>query len=137
MSSSDVLIWLATLTVAVTVIGQVWRAVHRAAERKARKRRYLLAGYESRPQQLRPESLEAAGIGPEQARAVRQQAEEAASLAAAGAGTFTNPYPRGTQEYVLWIATYHLRLTELAEDAEDAGPVRITIAPADPSPSRP
>lgn len=137
MSSSDALIWLAMTTVAVTVVAQLWRSLHRAAERRARKRHYLLAGYESRPQQLRPDAEPPAGISREEARAVRRHAEEAATLAVAGSGTVTNPYPRGTQEYVLWIATYHLRLTELAEEQEEQGTVRITQAPADPSLSRP
>lgn len=137
MSSSDALIWLAMITVAVTVIAQLWHSLRRAAQRRARKRRYLRAGYESRPQQLRPDSEPAGGISREEARAVRRHAEEAATLTAAGAGTLTNPYPPGTQEYVLWIATYHLRLTELAEEQEEQGTVRITKAPADPSLSRP
>jgi erythromycin esterase-like protein len=137
MSSSDVLIWLAMTTVAVTVVAQLWRSLHRAAERRARKRRYLLAGYESRPQQLRPDSEPAAGIGREEARAVRRHAEEAAALVAVGAGAPANPYPRGTPEYVLWIATYHLRLTELAEEQEERGTVRVTKAPGDPSLSGP
>lgn len=137
MSSSDALIWLAMTTVAVTVVAQLWHSLRRAAQRRARKRRYQRAGHESRPQQLRPDSEPAAGISREEAWAVRRHAEEAASLAAAGAGTLTNPYPRGTQEYVLWIATYHLRLTELAEEQEEQGTVRVTKAPDYPSLSRP
>lgn len=137
MSSSDALVWLAMVTVAVTVLAQLWHSLRRAALRRARKRRYLRAGYESRPQRLRPDSEPVAGISREEAGAVRRHAEEAATMAAAGAGTLTNPYPQGTQEYVLWIATYHLRLTELAEEQDEQGTVRITKAPADPSLSRP
>lgn len=137
MSSSDALIWLATATVAVTLVAQLWRSLQRAAQRRARKRRYLRAGHDSRPQQLRPDREPAAGISREEAWAVRRQAEEAAARAAAGAGTLTNPYPQGSQEYVLWIATYHLRLTELAEEQEEQGTVRITKAPDYPSLGRP
>lgn len=137
MSSSDALIWLATAAVAVTLVAQLWRSLQRAAQRRARKRRYLRAGHDSRPQQLRPDREPAAGISREEAWAVRRQAEEAAARAAAGAGTLTNPYPQGSQEYVLWIATYHLRLTELAEEQEEQGTVRITKAPDYPSLGRP
>lgn len=137
MDGSDTLLWVAMFTVAVTVIAQLWRSGQRAAQRRERKRHYLLAGYESRPQQLRPAQDAAGGIGREEAQTVRRQAEEAAALAAAGAGSVTNPYPRGTQQYVLWIATYHLRLTELAEEREEQGTVRINRAPHDPSLGRP
>jgi hypothetical protein len=141
MSSSDALIWLVILTVVVTVVAQVWNAMHRSAERRARQRRYLLAGYESRPQQLDADDAPTTGMGPERARAVRREAEQAAGLAASGAvREVANPYPKGTQEFVLWVATYHLRLTELTELAELAqearGGVRIGTAPPDPSLSR-
>lgn len=133
MNGSDALVWVAILTVAVTVVAQLWRSAQRAAERRARRRRYHLASSGSRPQLLRDNDEPAAGISRDEARAVRRHAEEAATLAAAGAGTLTNPYPRGSQEYVLWIASYHLRLTELAEEQDEQGTARITKAPADPS----
>jgi hypothetical protein len=138
MSSSDLLLWLAMTTVAVTVIAQVGRVLQRRSERRARRRHYARAGYESRPQQLSEDDAPSMGMGPARARAVRLHAEQAAAAAAAGAGgDHANPYARGTQEYVLWIATYHLRLTELAEEREELGTVRVTTAPPDPSLSRP
>ena len=137
MDGSDTLLWVAMSTVAVAVVAQLWRSGQRAAQRRERRRHYLLAGYDSRPQQLRHAEEPDGGISREEAQTVRRQAEQAAALAAAGAGTVTNPYPRGTQHYVLWIATYHLRLTELAEEREDQGPVRVTRAPRDPSLDRP
>ncbi|NNU44099.1 hypothetical protein [Ramlibacter montanisoli] len=137
MSSSDALIWLAMVTVAVTVVAQLW---HSCAPRGAAAgpQAPLPAG-----RLRKPPATVAAGQGtgrrhqPRGGAAVRRHAEEAATLAAAGAGTLTNPYAPGTQEYVLWIATYHLRLTELAEEQEEQGTVRVTKAPDYPSLSRP
>lgn len=138
MSSSDVLIWLVILTVACTVVAQLGRALRQRLERRARRRHYQRAGYESRPHQLREDDSPAMGIGPQRAQAVRRHAEQAAGLAALGVGGEAgNPYASGTPEYVLWVATYHLRLTELAEEADEHGGVRLTTAPADPSLSRP
>ena len=87
----------------------------------------------------RAEHVELADQAKELARRLqaRQGDVPVATLTAAGAGTLTNPYPPGTQEYVLWIATYHLRLTELAEEQEEQGTVRVTKAPDYPSLSRP
>ena len=135
MSSSDALIWLVILTVIVTVVAQVWHAFHRAAQRRARRRHYRAAGYQTRPQPLADDDGPSTGIGPERARSVRREAEQAAALAFAGVEV-ANPYAMGTQEFVLWVATYHLRLTELQEEAQEEGGVRLASAPRNPSLSR-
>ena len=122
MSSNDALIALVCLTVAVAVVAQVWRSLRREAERRARKLHYRRASYESRPQQLE----EMAGsrydaVGPERAQAIRRQAEQAALATHAGAPQPENPYPRGTPDFVMWIASYHLAMTELEEAAAASG----------------
>jgi len=123
MSSNDALIALVCLTVAVTVVAQVWRSLRREAHRRARKLHYLRASHESRPQQL--EEMAGArydAVGPERAQAIRRQAEQAALATYNGGAQADNPYPRGTPDFVLWIASYHLAMTELEEIAAAGGP---------------
>lgn len=137
MSSSDVLVWIAVATVAIAVAVQFGLAVVRAVQRRARRRRYQLFASESRPQPLSAQDAPRTGIGPERARSVRRQAEAAARRTAAGGGEAPNPYPKGTPEFVLWVATYHLTLTEMDEVAEPDPLVLLAAAPRDPSLSRP
>ena len=123
MSSNDALIALVCLTVAIAVVVQVWRSLRREAGRRARKLRYRRAGYESRPQALE----EMAGsrydaVSPERSQAIRRQAEQAALATHAGAPQPENPYARGTPDFVMWIASYHLAMTELEEAAAAGAP---------------
>jgi len=65
------------------------------------------------------------GIPPDYAELVRRNAEDAAYHAAAtGAADPPNPYPAGTPEFVLWVASYHLAMTRLDD----------TIPPPRPAP---
>jgi hypothetical protein len=122
MSSNDALIALACITVAIAVGVQLWRSVRRGAVRRARRRHYRQAGYASRPQHLSEGGQERYGaMTPERAHAIRREAEQAARRAAGGQlPEPQNPYPRGTQEFVLWVATYHLTLTEIDEETAAA-----------------
>lgn len=137
MSSSDALIWIAMATVAITVVAQLWVAAARAVQRRVRRRRYLLAAGDSRPRPPSADDEPSHSIGPERARAVRRQAELAARQAAAAGGEAPNPYRMGTPEFVLWVATYHLTLTEVDEERAADSPVRLSTAPRDPSLGRP
>ena len=120
MSSNDALIALAILAVTGVVLAQAWRWMRRSARRRARRQHYRRLGHESRPQALRDDGGARYGvITPERAAAIRREAEQAA-LRVGGSGRggeSANPYPSGTPEFVLWIATYHLTLTELDEQA--------------------
>jgi hypothetical protein len=119
MSSNDALIALVCITLILVVGVQWWRWARRRARRLARKLHYRRAG-ESRPQGLQAEGDDPVrGITPEGAAAIRFDAEQAA-LSAGGSGEAANPYARGTPEFVLWIATYHLTQTELEEQAANA-----------------
>jgi hypothetical protein len=122
MSSNDALIALACITVAIAVGVQLWRSARRGAVRRARRRHYREAGYASRPQHLDVEAPEQYGaMTPDRAHAIRREAEQAARRSAAGQlAEPANPYPRGTQEFVLWVATYHLTMTEIDEEAAAA-----------------
>ena len=113
MSSNDALIALA-------VGMQLWRSMRRGALRRARRRRYRRAGHAGRPQQhLAVEGQPPyGGITPERAQAIRSEAELAARRAAAGQlEEPANPHARGTQEFVLWVTTYHLTRAEIDEVA--------------------
>lgn len=122
MSSNDVLIALACFTLTILVVAPLWRAARRQAQRRARRLHDRRADRES-PLQHAPDEGPAryGAITPERARAIRREAERAARLAAATPGVdAANPYPRGTPEFVLWVTTYHLTLTELDEEAAAA-----------------
>jgi hypothetical protein len=118
MSSNDALIALACITVAIVVGVQLWRSARRGALRCVRRQ----AGYASRPQHLTAEGQEPYGaMTPERARAIRHEAELSARRAAGGQlAEPVNPYARGTQEFVLWLVTYHLTMTEIDEEAAAA-----------------
>jgi hypothetical protein len=122
MSSNEALIALACITVAIAVGMQLWRSVRRGAVRRARRKHYREAGYASRPQHLADESqAQLAAMTPDRAHAIRREAEQSARRAVSSLRAEpANPYPRGTQEFVLWVATYHLTMTELDEAAAEA-----------------
>lgn len=115
---------------AVTLTGLVgWIAWRALAARRAR--RFARSFRPPAATELRwdtPPSRPAAaapGIPPDYADMVRREAEEAAYRAAAnGAEDPPNPYPAGTPEFVLWVASYHLAMTRLDD----------TIPPPRPAP---
>lgn len=114
-------IWLLGALAVVALAGYLANVWRQGARRRARQAYYARAANDSRPQQLasQPAPL-SAGITPEQSEAIRKHAEEAAAKDwTAGKVASFNPYELGTQEYVLWYATYQLRMGELAEAAED------------------
>jgi hypothetical protein len=114
MDSGEALIWLVAITVGILAIAEGWRALRQALERRARRERYRQAGF---VEHSSPVPLAGASIGVDRAAAIRREAEKAARAVAAGqVAQARNPYPAGTQEFVLWVATYHLTLTELAEE---------------------
>jgi hypothetical protein len=126
MSSEDAVLWLVAGVVGTAVAGYVWRLAVRFAAQRARRLRYQRMGQASGPQRLaaQPGGF-SSSMGPAQAAAIRRDAERAAALFAAGKDAEPRaPYAGGTPEFVLWVATYHLTLHELADEA-----------PADPAPN--
>lgn len=120
MITTEGWIWLLGALAAVACAGWLANAWRRLAKRRARQAYYARAANDSRPQQLasRPAPL-SVGITPEQALSIRAHAEAAAAKDwTAGKAASFNPYEPGSQEYVLWYATYQLRMGELAEQAE-------------------
>jgi len=134
MGSGEAILWLVALTTAIMLAVSVAAALRRAAARRARQRRYRQAAHRSRMERrvTQPAAL-SPGISPERAAAVRRDAEKWALEVAKGrAGEPRNPYRPGTQEFVLWVTSYHLALTELSEqELPGATP------PARPWPGRP
>jgi hypothetical protein len=126
MGSGEVILWLVGLATVFVLAGALWAAVRRAAarrSRRARRRAYRQAEHERRTQRrvTQPAAL-SPGISRERAAAVRRDAEKWALEVAKGrAAEPRNPHPQGSQEFVLWVTSYHLRLTELSEqDMGDA-----------------
>jgi hypothetical protein len=122
MSSADAVLWLVACFLAIALGGALWRRARNAAARRARHLRYQ--SHESRPHALvtRPGGL-SGSMTRERAASIRRSAEGAALLAVRGqAGPPKNPYPEGSPEFVLWVATYHLTVTELSEHADTVDP---------------
>lgn len=119
MSSEDAVLWLVGGVVATALAGYLWRLGVRAAAQRARRLRYQRLGQATGPQRLAPQpGTFSASMGPAQAAAIRRDAERAAALFAASQGAEPRPpYAEGTPEFVLWVATYHLTLHELGEEA--------------------
>ena len=121
MISATAWMWLLGALAAVAVGGFVLGLLRDAAKRRARHSYYARAGHLSRPQSLvnsAPAPL-SGGITPEQASSIKAHAERTAQRDwAAARSSAINPYDHGTPEYVLWYTTYHLRMGELAEQAE-------------------
>ncbi len=121
MLSATAWTWLLGTLAVVALAGVALSAWRDAAKRRARNAYYAQAARVSRPQSL-PSSAPAplsGGITPEQAASIRAHAERTAQRDwAAARSSAINPYDHGTSEYVLWYATYHLRMGELAEQAE-------------------
>lgn len=115
MSSADAVLWLVGSATAVAVIGYAWRKAADASARRARQQRYQ--SFDTRPQRLTQPGTLAGSMGPERAAAIRRSAERAAAIAYRGGGPeeTRNPYPEGTPEFVLWVATFHLTMTEIVE----------------------
>jgi len=112
--------FLAAAAAGLALVVLLLDLVRRASRRRARRAYYARAANESHLQSLHGE-LEplSAGISPERAATIRHHAEKAAQHDwAAGHGSERSPHERGTPEHVLWFATYHLRIGELADEAE-------------------
>jgi hypothetical protein len=126
MSSAEAVIWLVASVAALTLGLYLLQLAQRAAERRARRRRYQRLGHESAPVRLHSQPATLSGsMGSDRAAAIRRDAETAARLVASGLATEAkNPHLQGSPEFVLWVATYHLVMTELAEEAqgEDGAP---------------
>lgn len=121
MLSATTWMWLLGALAAVAGGGFVLGLLRDAAKRRARHSYYAQAGQVSRPQSLAnsaPAPL-SGGITPEQAASIKAHAERTAQRDwVAARSSAINPYDHGTPEYVLWYTTYHLRMGELAEQAE-------------------
>lgn len=115
MSSADAVLWLVGSATAVAVIGYVWRMAADASARRARQQRYQ--SHETRPQRLTQPGALSTSMGADRAASIRRSAERAALIASRGddPDEARNPYPEGTPEFVLWVATFHLTMTEIAE----------------------
>jgi hypothetical protein len=132
MSTADAVQWLAAGALGVLLIAVFWRLASRAMARRARQLRHQRVAH-SRPQRLGTQSgTVSTGMGPERATAIRRDAENAARLVASGeVSEVLSRHPQGSQEHVLWVATYHLTMTELAEAAEEQGAAAVAMpAPA-------
>lgn len=120
MLTTTAWIWLLGALLAVALGGFLLRLSRDRAKRRARQAYYAQAAKASRPQALTsaPAPL-SGGITPEQAASIKAHAERTADRDwAAARSSAINPYDHGTPEYVLWYATYHLRMGDLAEQAE-------------------
>lgn len=117
MSRDEVLLWSAALLAAAGALWLVYRSVAvRMARRRARsfrppapsELRWEPSGYQSAAHSM-PVQL---------SEHIRASAEAAARQAAAtGGGEPANPYTPGTREFVLWVASYHLAASHLADEA--------------------
>lgn len=134
MSSGEAVIWLVASVAVLTLALYVLQVLRRAAERRARRRRYQRLGHESAPARLQTQPGALSGsMGPDRAAAIRRDAENAARLVASGLATEAkNPHRDGSPEFVLWVATYHLTMTELAEEAQGEDGAAWQPAPAAP-----
>ncbi|HEX7892174.1 MAG TPA: hypothetical protein VF522_22685 [Ramlibacter sp.] len=123
MSSSSAVLWLVAAVVGLALLLYVAGLAKRALERRARKLRYQRLGRETGPHRpLSQPGVLYSGMGPERAAAIRQDAEAAARLVASGqAGEPRNPHPASSPEFVLWVATYHLTLADLADELPASG----------------
>lgn len=137
MSSGEAVLWLVGSVVALTLALYVLRLARDAAQRRARRRRYQRLGHESSPQRLQsqPGAL-SASMNPNRVAAIQRDAENAARLVTSGkAAEGRNPHAEGTPEFVLWVATYHLTMTELDEEAQGESGAAWQPPPAGPADS--
>jgi len=112
--------WLVGTLAALALAGFLVGLLRRVARRRARRAYFARSANESHllPLAEDPEPP-SRSISPERAAAIRSHAEKSAQHDwAAGHGSELGPYERGTPEHVLWFATYHLHLGDLAEAAE-------------------
>ena len=113
-------IWFLGALALVILVGWLANAWQRLAKHRARRARFAATARDSGTQPLSSAPMPlTGGISPEQAAAIRAHAERTAQRDwTAGHAEVQYPYDNGTPEYVLWVATYHLRIGELAEEAE-------------------
>ena len=133
MLSATAWMWLLGALALVAVGGFALGALRDHARRRARQAYYSQAAQSTRPHASAgsaPAPL-SGGITPELAASIRAHAERTAQRDwSAARSSAINPYDHGTSEYVLWYATYHLRMGELAEQAEaEADPERRQDSP--------
>lgn len=122
MFSATAWTWIVVVLVAAALGGFVLGLLRERRKRRARRAHYAQATRAAHARQ-RPASSAPAPLGggmtPEQAAAIRAHAERTADRDwAAARSSAINPYDHGTAEYVLWFASYHLRLADRAEEAE-------------------
>jgi hypothetical protein len=116
MLSDAAILWsLAGLTL-LLLGGLFWVSAARARSRRTRNLRRLREMSRSQPQPLTP----AAGGGESETQSrlesIRLDAENAARLAAMGASSEkANPFPEGSREHVIWLATFHICLADVEE----------------------
>lgn len=118
--------WIVAAAVLLAAAGHLWRAWRAAVRRRERQLHYLRAGHYSRPQRLAPAPAPT-GMSPDQAATVQANAERSARQDwIADRRAEANPYSRGSPEYVLWSATYHLTLHELDEPPAPGADPRVS-----------
>ena len=121
MFSATAWTWIVGVLLAAALGGFVLGRLRDHRKRRARwahSMQSVRAQHRQRPASSAPAPL-GGGMTPEQAAAIRAHAERTADRdCAAARSSAINPYDHGTPEYVLWFATYHLRLADRAEEAE-------------------
>ncbi|MBC5784558.1 hypothetical protein H8N03_16540 [Ramlibacter sp. USB13] len=131
--------WLLGAVALAALVGWFANWLQRSAKRRARRAYYEQAGKDSPVQPLTSAPVPlSGGITPEHAAAIRAHAERRAERDwNAAPAEVRYPYDNGTPEYVLWYATYHLRMGELAEEAEAeaARERKDDVPPSSPSSS--
>jgi hypothetical protein len=120
MISGTAWMWILGALALVVLAGSLVTVWQRAARRRARHASYARGSGNTDPQPLSSAPIPlSGGISPEQAARIRAHAERAAQRDwDASPAEVRYPYDNGTPEYVIWYATYHLRMGELAEEAQ-------------------
>jgi hypothetical protein len=123
MSIEEALAWTVTALLALALGALAWNTAAQYRRRKARRRRYEEAL--AQDQQLRREAVLRSArrhtMHAASAEAIRRDAEAAARRVARGlVPKVANPHASGTPEFVLWLTTYHLALSDLVEKAATA-----------------
>jgi hypothetical protein len=100
------------ILIAAWVMGSEWR---RSRQRRRTRARYQELAH-SRPQHLQTRPGPLAGMDPDRAELVRIDAANAARIALVfPEANSAPPHPKGSPEYVMWLATFHITQAELLE----------------------
>ena len=116
-STAEIVIWSAVAAVAVLAGTVIVSAVRARMRRRARYLHYLQASRWQERTTSAPMPL-AGALTPELAYAIRQHAERTAGRhwhAGKPETSPLNPYEPGTQEHVLWYASYELTMHEFVD----------------------